>query len=145
MPKWCLWSCWVEGLGRTQETHLLDQPYVQSWIWGPATKNVDEDAMVTTLLETRVFMIAQLAAEAAKEGETHSLHAEHDGLDSPEYVDIFYDDTSGRPLDPAGVKAATQTEIEFIESAGVWGVVPRSSFEPWNLRHPRTVGGHQLR
>ena len=32
MPKWCLWSCWVEGLGRTQETHLLDQPFVQSWI-----------------------------------------------------------------------------------------------------------------
>ena len=86
--------------------------------------------MVATLLETRVFMIAQWAAEAAKEGETHPVHAEHDELDSPEYVGIFCDDTSGRPLDPAGVKAATQTEIEFVESAGVWEVVPRSSLEP---------------
>ena len=52
---------------------------------GSATGDVDEDTMVATLLETRQSMIAQLAAGAAREGETRSVFEEHDGLDSPEY------------------------------------------------------------
>ena len=50
-------------------------------------------------------MIAQLAAEAAREDETHPVCEEHDRLDCPECVDIFYDDTSERALDLARVKA----------------------------------------
>ena len=71
-----------------------------------------------------------LAAEVAREGETHSVCGEHDGLDRPEYDDIFKGNTWGRAVDPAGVKAARQTEIEFIESAGVWEVVLRLSLAP---------------
>ena len=95
--------------------------------------------MVATLLETTGFMMAQLATEAARGGENHPVREEHDVLDSPEYGDIFNDDTSERALHPAGVKAARQTGLEFIASAGVGHVVPRLSLK---LGVPST-GGHQ--
>ena len=43
-------------------------------------------------------MIAQLAAEAARGGENPPVCEERDGLDSPEYVDIFYEDTFGESV-----------------------------------------------
>ena len=88
--------------------------------------DVGEDAMVATLLETREFMIAQLAAEVARERENHPVCEEHDGLDSPEYVDVFDDDTLEKALDPAGVEAA---DLVFMESAGLWQVVLQKSLE----------------
>ena len=96
---------------------------------GPATGDVDQDALVARLLETIEFMIARLAAEAVRGGVNHPVCEEHDGLDSPECVDNFSDETSGRALDPAGVKAVIQTEIEFIESAEEWQVVSRTSID----------------
>ena len=56
-------------------------------------------------------MIAQEAAEAARGCQNHPVFEEHDGLESTEYFDILYDDTFGTALDPAGVRAARQTEL----------------------------------
>ena len=87
---------------------------------------------------------------------------EHDRLDSAEYVDIVCDNTLERALDPAGGKAARLTELEFIDSAGVWQVVLRLSSDfgvpmvkgwwPYSLRRNRNpswaqgvVGGRALR
>ena len=38
----------------------------------------------------------------------------------------FYDDISGRELDPDGVAKARGEELEFIDKMGVWGIIPRS-------------------
>ena len=67
---------------------------------GPARGDIDEDAVVAPLLEIQEFMIAPLAAEAAQGGENHRLREENYGLDSPEYVDILHDDTSGGSIGP---------------------------------------------
>ena len=42
------------------------------------------------------------------------------------YMDAYFDNVTGRELDPAGVKIARQSEIDFINSMGVWEVIPRT-------------------
>ena len=82
---------------------------------GPATRDVDECAMVAKLLETIKLMIAQLAAKAARGGENPPVCEERVGFDSPEYVDFFYDDTSGRALDPPGETSGTWSSSRVLE------------------------------
>ena len=62
------------------------------------------------------------------------------GVDSQENVDIFHDNFSGRALDPAGVRDAGQTELEFVEYAGVWELVPRLRFGSRSSHRQRTLG-----
>ena len=42
------------------------------------------------------------------------------------WVDAFYDDISGRELDPDGVAKARGEALEFIDNMGVWDIIPRS-------------------
>ena len=68
--------------------------------------------------------------EAARESYIHPRE-EHDGLDSPEYVDTFFDDTSGRALDPVGVKTLRLTGIQLIQNVGVGNRISIES-ETWS-------------
>ena len=79
-------------------------------------------------------MIAQLAAEVAREGENHPVCEDHDGLDSPEYVDIFHDDTSGRASDPAGVTAGRQRNWLQFATACSWPYFRKPCCRP-TLKH----------
>ena len=45
----------------------------------------------------------------------------------PDMVEKFYDEMNGKQLDTAAVKKARMTEIDFINSMGVWEEVPRPS------------------
>ena len=60
-------------------------------------------------------------------------------------VALLTQQPSGGALDPAGVKVARQTELEFMESAGVPQIVPRTTIEPgtWSPCRQRTMGGNQ--
>ena len=37
----------------------------------------------------------------------------------------YWDDISGKPLDPSGVKEARKEEVQVINEMGVWEVIPR--------------------
>ena len=107
--------------------------------------DVDEDAMVAPLLETRDLVIGHVSAEAARGGENHPVCEENDGLDSPEYLDIFCGGTSGRALGPAGVKAARQKKLEFIDSAGVWRPRPSSQDDGWTTKVTQFCNNYRSR
>ena len=53
-----------------------------------------------------------------------------DELQDPEYLEVYFDDVSGKELDSDGVRASRKAEVEFLEKIPVWKPVKREDLEP---------------
>ena len=88
--------------------------------------------------KTEKSMIAQMAAEAATGGESHTMCEGHDGLDSPEYVDLIKRRHIFESIG-SGWSKSRETHREC------WSARSRTSdeFGTWSRRHQRSMSGHQ--
>ena len=89
--------------------------------------NRDVVAEINELLTTsRLEGIADMAEQAGMKSGGFAVCEEPAELCQEAWVDAFYDDISGRELDPDGVAKARGEELEFIDKMGVWDIIPRS-------------------
>ena len=86
----------------------------------------DEDVVMEVVRETRANALAQMIQELDDAGRKKEPVCEEPyGLDEPEYYDAFFDDVSGRELEPKLVREARQAKLETI--------TPRANLEPGTI------------
>jgi len=76
-----------------------------------------ESQIINAVLSSRKGFISAAVASGKKEPVCEEV--------VPEVETPYWDDISGKPLDPSGVNAARQEEVQVIKEMGVWEVIPR--------------------
>ena len=82
----------------------------------------DRDALLLDNFREAGF---QMCANLADTAGTNPVCEEPEEWDQEAMGDAYYDDMSGKRLDPAMIAVARQTEIDFIDKMGVWEIIPR--------------------
>jgi hypothetical protein len=90
----------------------------------------DADEVMALVMDMRDRAICRLEADMESGEKTRPVCEESDGFENTEYLDAYFDDVSGRELDPAKVQEARKVELDLIAGIGVWKIVPRSELGP---------------
>lgn len=86
----------------------------------------DADARVSLLLQaTREETIASIEKESQRTGDANPVCEEPQVMDQEVYAEKFFDDLTGRELDPGLVREARSSEIDFVQKMGVWREIDR--------------------
>ena len=90
---------------------------------------VDAELSINSLIENHHDeCVCALVHEIEKSGQERVVCEEPDFFEA--YLDEFYDDISGRELEPEKVVKARKEEVDFIRKMGVWQEVDRPSDKP---------------
>ena len=76
-----------------------------------------ENQIINAVLSSRKGFISTAVASGKKEPVCEEV--------VPEVETPYWDDISGKPLDPAGAKEARKEEVQVMSDRGVWEVIPR--------------------
>ena len=98
-----------------------------------------EEGLMLLLREDRQRGINLMTELAETKPGGYAVCEEGEDWCQEAYLDAYFDNVTGRELDPAGVKIARQAEIDFINSMGVWEVIPRSEIEGTSILKGRWV------
>ena len=83
----------------------------------PLVGFVERWKIISAILSSRKGVISAAVASGKKEPVCEE--------DASEVETPYWDDISGKPLDPSGVKEARKEEVQVINEMGVWEVIPR--------------------
>ena len=106
-----------EEIEASQEARVVD------------TRVIDTEASINELIEMHHDeCVCTIIDEATERGETRPVCEEPDFFEA--HFEEFYDDISGRELDPDLVVKARKEEVDFIRKMGVWQEVDRPRDKP---------------
>jgi len=86
-----------------------------------------EDCLFSLVKAGHDRVIETVVAQAYEDGDERVVCEDPDPLSEEWCQDVYWDDLTGRQLDPKRIEAARKAEIDYITSMGVWEVIPRSS------------------
>ena len=90
---------------------------------------VDAELSINSLIENHHDeCVCALVHELENSGQERVVCEEPDFFEA--YLEEFYDDVSGRELEPEKVVKARKEEVDFIRKMGVWQEVDRPSDKP---------------
>ena len=91
--------------------------------------DLDEEMVSSIVQETRKQTIERMICNMSTDSDWRPVCEEPDELDDSGYFDAYFDDVTGRELDPDKVREARSLELDFISSIGVWKPVARRDLE----------------